>query len=146
MSSLFDSLATLTPTDPPEPRRKRLGATTDSIALIACNGGCGVILEHDGPGIEAAVDGECNLRLEDHGLDDAPDGLSIWEGRYACFNTSYEYSYEYECELDGKFRDLTDREWDYLRETGTPWEYEEKEVLLVDSSEPMTSISEKEKP
>ncbi len=103
---------------------KRIGATTDSIALIANNGGKGVILEYNGAGIEASVEAIGVRYLDDHGLDDAPDGLSIWEGRYLVTRSgNFEHPDEYDAELDGTFRDLTDREWALLRETGTPWEY-----------------------
>lgn len=105
-------------------RRKRVGATTNSIALIANNGGTGCVLECDGSGIEASLD-DVGKALDDNGLDDAPDGLSIWEGRYVTTqHNSIDYGIDYDAELIGTFRDLTEREWALLRETGTPWEFE----------------------
>lgn len=120
LGDLFKPIAT----EPEPPRRKRLGATTDSIALIANNGGTGVVLAYDGAGIECCIDEGNGKALDDNGLDDAPDGLSIWEGAYHTWHVHTPDMNEWEAELRGTFRDLTDREWALLRETGTPWEFE----------------------
>lgn len=117
---LFESI--LEPKREPEPRRKRVGATTESIALIVNRGGQGVVLEFDGAGIEADMDEVGTYALDDHGLDGAPDGISIWEGRLVV--TCDYWTNDVECELVGKFRDLTEREWTLLRETGVSWEFE----------------------
>lgn len=113
----FMSAAELPDRDDEPPHRTRIGATTDSIALIASVNGRGVILAYDGPGIEADIEAIGSRYLGDHGLDDAPDGLSIWEGHLSTYG-------ELDAELCGSFRALTDAEWARLRETGTPWEYE----------------------
>lgn len=105
-----------------EVRPKRIGATTESIALIASNGSTGAILVHDGPGIEADIEALGYGHLDDHGLDDAPPGLSIWEGHLRV--TQDHWTAEVDTELVGSFRDLTDEEWTLLRETGTPWAFE----------------------
>lgn len=111
------------------PRRKRIGATTDSVALIANNCGNGVILACDGPGIEADIEAVGIGHLDDHGLDNAPDGLSIWEGKLTGGQVGNGYDgYDYETELVGSFRALTEREWALLRDTGTPWEFEPIEL------------------
>ncbi len=109
--------------EPAPPRRQRVGQTTDSIALIASNGSHGCIVVHDGAGIEADIEAIGNNSLDHHGLDDAPDGLSIWEGRLTGGRCG-EFGEDYETELVGTFRDLTDAEWLLLRETGEPWSYE----------------------
>lgn len=108
------------------PPRKRIGATTDSIALIASRNGHGVILAHDGDGIEADIEAVGLGGLDDHGLDDAPDGLSIWEGHMSGWGP--DHNGEYDCELRGKFRHLTEAEWSLYRSTGTPWEFEPTEL------------------
>lgn len=116
--------------DPPA-RRKRMAPwdREESIALIAAKDGKGCILSHDGDGIEADIDSLGVGDLGDHGLDDAPDGLSIWEGRLdAWVSHSPENGTDYEAQLEGKFRDLTEREWFLLRNTGTPWEYVEDDA------------------
>lgn len=123
MSTLFESMKEA---DPRPPRQKRKGASTDSIALIASMNGVGVILEEDGGGIEASIE-EVGRAIQDNGLDDAPDGLSIWEGRYhtSCLNTPD--GIDYDAELIGTFRELTDKEWQRYRDTGLPWEFEPTE-------------------
>lgn len=105
------------------PRRRRVGATTDSIALVANAGGIGCVLACDGEAIEIDFDIESSKSLCDHGLDDAPDGISIWEGKGYASSGTYEHPLETDFELVGKFRQLTDREWELLRTTGTPWEF-----------------------
>ena len=82
-----------------------------------------MILEHDGAGIEADIESLGRARLDEHGLGDAPDGISIWEGRldsYRCGNPMD--GEDWECILEGEFRDLTDQEWELLKLTGVPWE------------------------
>lgn len=118
------------PETPEPPRRKRLPPwdRCDSIALIANNGGDGCILAHDGPGIEVNIEALGYSDLDDHGLDGAPDGLSIWEGTLTVYPGSYEYPLETDAVLEGDCRDLTDREWELLRTTGVPWEYEPEET------------------
>lgn len=110
--------------EPEPPRKKRVGATTESIALIANNGGVGVILEHDGTGIEASIDG-VGKALDDNGLDDAPDGLSIWEGDFHTWQTWTDWGYDYDAELRGTFRPLTQHEWLLISEGLPPWLFEE---------------------
>ena len=60
---------------------------------------------------------------EDLGLDDAPPGLSIWEGRYAYFNDSHPMGPDEGCTSlpKGAFRVLTDEEWTLVREGRAPW-------------------------
>lgn len=107
-------------------RRKRVGATTDSIALIASNNGDGCILACDGPGIEADNEALSSWRLDDRGLDNAPDGLSIWEGYLHCCEINTPDAHEYETSLEGTFRELTDEEWTRYRETDRPWLFEDE--------------------
>lgn len=119
----IDTIFTTIKDEPAPPRRGRVGATTDSIALVASNGYDGVVLCHDGPGIEAAIEdtGTC---LDYCGLDDAPDGLSIWEGSYQVVRT---YEGDYDAWLEGTFRPLTEAEWGLLRTTEVPWTLEPEE-------------------
>jgi hypothetical protein len=122
--------------DDEPPHRTRIGATTDSIALIASVNGRGVILAYDGPGIEDYIEAIGSRYLGDLGLDDAPDGLSIWEGHLSTCG-------EYDAEPCGSFRALTDAEWARLRETGTPWEYDV--VRKVDLRPQKATTEEKRK-
>jgi len=128
-------LRSMTTSSPPAweiKRPRRIGTTTDSIALIANSRGHGCILKVDGEGVELNIH-EFELRglyhsaysLEDNGLGDAPEGLSVWEG--ARRNNPHHDDPDHEgqsIELVGTFRDLTDREWSLLKDTGVPWEFE----------------------
>lgn len=106
--------------------RVRKNARTNSIALIASNNGKGCILAYHGSGIEADIEAIGIGTLEDHGLDNAPDGLSIWEGKLTGRSwSSPETGFDVETSLDGEFRDLTGEEWQRLQDMHTPWEFEE---------------------
>lgn len=122
-SKVFVAIMDTGEPEPPRKKRKAPWNEHDDIALIANNGGTGCILVSDGAAIEYSQENGC--ALDDNGLDDAPDGLSIWEGRGHSWETNTDMGHEYDFELRGTFRDLTDREWALLRETGTPWEFEE---------------------
>lgn len=101
--------------------RRRLNSATESIALVANRNGAGVVLEFSGSGIEEEVNA-VGSRLDDLGLDDAPDGISIWEGHLSVSKPDY-FSGEVDTELVGVFRELTEEEWVRLRLTGTPWAF-----------------------
>jgi hypothetical protein len=48
--------------------------------LVACHDGEGVVLDYSTPDFDWWLDGAGSRRLSDLDLDDAPDGLSVWEG------------------------------------------------------------------
>lgn len=89
--------------------------------LVACDGeGNGCILAFVGH-IELMF--ECgSKKLEDLGLDNAPEGLSIWEG--SVVDTTYESidGTDYDCELQGDFRKLTEDEWEAFRKGENLWD------------------------
>lgn len=59
--------------------------------------------------------------LDDLGLDDAPNGISIWEGTYVWFPGGYECPQDGTSEARGTFRAPTDEEWTAIREGRSPW-------------------------
>ena len=67
--------------------------------------------------------------LGDLGLDDAPVGISIWEGRYVAYRSGnpMEADYGFETACEGKFRPLTLDEWCLLQE-GPPWNEDDWKV------------------
>jgi len=91
----------------------------ESMALIANNAkSSGLVLEvKERCALYYDIDAIGN-DLSDLGLDDAPSGLSIWEGYAVDLVQSY-YDSDIEHELHGTFRALTVAEWDLLR-TGKP--------------------------
>jgi hypothetical protein len=113
--NLSKLLATLEsePTDPYRP----------SMALIAHAYGEGVLLDYTGTNIEGEVD-MIGYALGDLGLDDAPDGLSVWEGRYH-YDPGFESDHgppEPSSEPVGAFRALTPDEWARLARDGVLWD------------------------
>jgi hypothetical protein len=64
--------------------------------------------------------------LDDLGLDDAPAGLSIWEGQLhsrQCGNPLD--GIDYETELVGTFREPTKEEWEEIQDGSAPWDERE---------------------
>jgi hypothetical protein len=98
----------------------------DSCALIASNGkGEGVILFTGGPHVRYELEeGCCSAYLCDYGLDDAPAGLSVWEGKYLLEgNISYnDADGDITTQPKGKFRPLTDLEWEHVKNNKSPWD------------------------
>lgn len=88
--------------------------------VVACNGGAGCVLYAIGSCWEAWYEGSGSYRLDDNGLDDAPDGVSIWEGRVQGWGPDRDG--EYDAELRGEFRPLTAEEWQLLASGEPPWD------------------------
>lgn len=95
-----------------------------SRAVVACDGkGNGCCVWFDGDGIENEIV-ECGLSwLDDLGLDDAPQGIWIWEGDYYWVPPGRgehpaEGGYT---EPKGKFRLPDLDEWDAIRRGVSPW-------------------------
>lgn len=101
--------------DPQPPKRP-------SRALIAMGPHHGCLLEWDGSDIEYEVE-QIGSLLDDLGLDDAPSGLSIWEGEYVYTpgrSTPDGYS-DPDVQSNGVFRDLTSEEWEKVRLNEDLW-------------------------
>lgn len=90
-------------------------------AFVACKDGAGAVLSfREGSPFGFFAEAGSSL-LDDLGLDDAPDGLSVWEG---VVMTTYSQG-DHDAELSGRFRPLNDDEWYRLRTTGDPFEPKE---------------------
>lgn len=96
------------------------GATSESIALIANHEGQGIVLAFAGESIGHEIDA-VGRNLEELQLDDAPNGLSIWEGQidWSCGGYLDDNAEAY---VRGTFRQLEVEEWARLAQTGVPWE------------------------
>jgi hypothetical protein len=100
----------------------------DSKGLIACRGGQGVVLQFTGGDIESEILEGGLSELGDLGLDDAPEGLSIWEGRYV-YDPRPSLDGDYgDGQPSGKFRPLTPQEWAKLAEGKQLWPPNEREL------------------
>jgi len=76
-------------------------------------------------GIHLEVESEAGFTsLDDLGLDDAPEGISIWEGKYTWSSGVNGEGIDEggDAAPDGEFRALTDAEWAAIRENKAPWD------------------------
>lgn len=90
--------------------------------MIANRNGHGTVIWYDGPAIAQEIE-EVGLHgLDDLGLDDAPDGISIWEGNYFYSPGGFEYPQEGDYDPKGVFRPPTDEEWAAIRKGQSPWQ------------------------
>ena len=97
--------------------------TKPSLAVVACDGnGHGVVLWTAGPHIDSLISdaGVCNLA--DLGLDDAPVGISIWEGVVRGSRHETMDGTEYETHTEGTFRAATADEWASIKKDECPWD------------------------
>ncbi len=95
-----------------------------SKAVVACTGnGHGAVLWTAGPHVQQMID-DCSAALDELGLDDAPEGISVWEGKLEGGRSGY-YGDDYDCELRGAFRDPTEEEWSAIRRGECPWSDED---------------------
>lgn len=92
-------------------------------AVIACDGdGTGVVLFTDGGQVEYEIDVIGSRQLNDLMLDDAPLGITIWEGHYIYDRTADQFgSDDGSVDIDGAFREPTEGEWACIRRKATPW-------------------------
>lgn len=107
-----------------EVNEQEIEAWTTSAALIAMGPNTGAVLEYCGSGITLEISEAGLYALDELGLDDAPLGLSIWEGEYV-FEPGYIDGYEAPGEGQslpkGKFRELTPEEWEKVRKREPLW-------------------------
>lgn len=96
-----------------------------SCALIASDGKRGIVLEHVGTALDYIdfVDSAVFRHETWDGV--APPGIWIWEGTLE--STSYwtDCGQEYDEELVGQARPLTEDEWELYRLNGLPWDERE---------------------
>lgn len=94
-----------------------------SRAVIANHDNCtGLVLWHTADSyLDHEIDQLGSRRLDDLGLDDAPHGISIWEGTYVWQPGGYECPEDGMSMPDGRFRSPTDDEWVAIRDGRNPW-------------------------
>lgn len=106
------------------------------LAVCANRDDCpGIALWYSGFLIEQEVS-HLSAQLEDLGLHDAPDGISVWEGTYRY--TQGSEPDDIDAEPDGEFRAPTDEEWSCIMNGKTPWalvtEAEDSEHVADDNA------------
>ena len=103
------------------------GWATPSIAIVACHNGQGVVLWYGGgPSLAYEIEEAGMRRLDQLYLDDAPDGISVWEGCYIttggnCFGID-----DVEVNAEGAFRKPTAREWRSIMAGRNPFKKRQK--------------------
>ena len=93
----------------------------NSKAVLASNGRDGIVLSAVGYDILYQMEEGGLIMLADLGLDDAPEGISVWEGCYVQVPGSYECPEDGDLEPIGKFRTPTDEEWECIKINKCPW-------------------------
>ena len=71
--------------------------------------------------MEEEIDQCGTRRTDDHMLDDAPDGIFVWEGDHKWIPGGYFNPEEGEMEPVGEFRMPTEEEWQAIKENRNPW-------------------------
>jgi len=103
-----------------DPHPKFKNRPSRAVIVNGVAGTEGWILWHVGGGIYWSIEEAGSNHLDDNGLDDAPDGISIWEGD---MHGSYDHmSGEYGSALEGEFRDPTAEEWAAIMQQECPWD------------------------
>lgn len=125
------------------PAKDEIGGWNDydwskpSLAVIASDGnGYGCVIFTVGAHVEFELK-EGGLRdLGDLGLDDAPRGISIWEGKT---ESHRDYEGDVDTWLKGTFREPTEQEWASISRGGCPWDwrawFKPAALVAVDSVE-----------
>lgn len=115
---------------------KGLSFEMPSRGVIASDGkGNGCVMWAVGAHLRFELE-ECGfVQLVDLGLDAAPRGISVWEGKYFYQRGGFEHPEDGEMYPRGKFRRPTDEEWRAIRENRPPWpETSSSDVPLDESS------------
>jgi hypothetical protein len=96
--------------------------TKPSKAVVVQGTGGGCVLFTAGPHVASMINEAGVSDLDNLGLDDAPDGVSIWEGGIKSVHHNTPDANEHEWWLEGAFREPTDEEWESIRKNDCPWD------------------------
>lgn len=104
-----------------------------SRAVVVCDGkGTGAVLWHVGGDLFLEIDA-AGTALDDLGLDDAPIGISVWEGRFTYEERASSSGEPVEDAVaEGTFRPPTGEEWKAIHEARPPWNPDEWMVDVPD--------------
>ncbi len=97
-----------------------------SLAVVASDGqGEGAVLWTVGAHLNLEMEEIGLYRLDELGLDNAPLGISVWEGKGVWSRGPWEHPQDGDMELVGEFRDPTKLEWAFIKDNECPWNDEE---------------------
>ena len=94
-------------------------ARKPSRIVIVSNGRSGVALWWVGAGAWSEIEEGGLSDAGDLGLDDAPGGITIWEGDY---HATQGFCGDFDVEPTGKFREPTAEEWEAIGAGRCPWD------------------------
>lgn len=113
-------------------RRNKYDPTKDSRAVVANAKSGGVVLWYVGYHLYEEIEIAQLVDLDDLGLEEAPEGISIWEGIYG-------YTYDSDSgkidltEPEGDFREPTEEEWSVIKQGKPPWD--ERQWIIEEPNE-----------
>jgi hypothetical protein len=110
--------------------RKTCSSPSQAVVANGPHGGC--VLFYTGSALEYEICEAGLTDLSDLGLDDAPDGISIWKGVLRCWEVNTPDCHEYESELIGDFRTPTTEEWAAICQGKSPWSSDDWESRIED--------------
>lgn len=84
----------------------------------------GCVLWHVGHHIHQEIE-VVGVDLSNLGLDDAPIGISIWEGIFLYNKSGYPGEEELDAVASGSFRAPTPEEWNLIQQNKAPWNEED---------------------
>ena len=94
-----------------------------SFAVVANDDlGSGCVLWTGGPHVRFEIEEGGSHTLADLGLDNAPVGISIWEGIYVWWPGGYESPDDGGSKPAGIFRKPTENEWKAIKQGVSPWD------------------------
>ncbi len=102
-----------------------LDPSKDSHALIGAMCGIGAVLQHVGYDITMEIEESfAGYSIQDLGLEDAPDGLSVWVGHFDYSEVISPTAGDVDCDVEpvGTFRPLTADEWSKLAAGEPLWD------------------------
>lgn len=96
--------------------------SSPSRAVVACDeSGGGAVLWYVGADLVVEIEEHGLRQLCDLGLDDAPRGITVWEGRYVCTGRGGSEDCDAGTQPEGTFRPPTSEEWAAIMQGRTPW-------------------------
>jgi len=94
----------------------------NSKAVLASDGYDGIVLFTVGFSLKHEMQETGVRSLSDLGLDDAPIGISVWEGKYLWTPGGYECPQDGSTHPVGKFRVPSKKEWKAIQKNVCPWD------------------------
>lgn len=89
-------------------------------AVVAGVKGTGIVLWARGEAIENELE-NVGHDIYELDLEDPPDGMHVWEGRWFPEAESFEMPHIINYNPHGEYRELTEEEWTAIRTGSNPW-------------------------